>query len=436
MGVEDSPGAGRVLIAETAGPLVAEPTWTRYDNITTCRNYGWDSYAGRQTELDTTDTGNATVYFHDQDGTFRDDDLVGCQIMLQLYDPFNAVWKPRWRGHIDDINRTLVHVPGYPQADTSLSAVGIFDYLGGVKMLPGVFGDPGGPADVVFYEDERVDDRFFALLDDANLDTDMQVIFSGNVDVNETLYDPDDVILQACRDAADAEFPGIANFFEDRFGRAAFHGRFARLDPEGTSAPAGGWTFHRFYGATYEDVTAGVAEVKDFSYNTPRARIINSYVAYPRADRNGRPFKREEIPDLIRTDATSVTAYGYHGNEAPDLIIKRNFNNDNSGAVECGLFGDFYVANYATPRKAVQSVVFQSCPPNDPRAEATWELMTIGDISDAINLTIDEAGLSDEPYFIDGVAVECRPLNPSYDLVTYTPNLTPASYFGTDVFNP
>ena len=36
----------------------------------------------------------------------------------------------------------------------------------------------------------------------------MYVHFIGNVDVLETLYDPDDDILSAMRDAADAEFPG------------------------------------------------------------------------------------------------------------------------------------------------------------------------------------------------------------------------------------
>jgi hypothetical protein len=435
--VTDSPGAGRVLIAETAGPLEAEPIWTRFDNITACRNYGYDCFAGRQTELDTTDTGNATIYFHDQDGTLDNNDLVGCQIMLQLYDPYLAVWEPRWRGHIDDINYDLEHTPDIPAANVSLSAVGIFDYLGGVKMLPGIFGDvlPAGMTGVVFYEDERVDDRLFALLADANLDPNMIVVFTGNVDVNETLYDPDDVILQGCRDAADAEFPGVANFYEDRFGRAAFHGRFARFDPEGTALGAN-WEFQRFYAATYDDITTGVVEVKDFSYNRPRARIINSYVAWPRADEDGVEFDRSLIPSLIKTDSASITTFGYRGDEAGDLIIKRNFNNNNTGAEECALFGEFYVSNYSEIRKAIQSVLFQSSPPVDARAQQTWQLMTQCDISDIIHLTIAEAELVNEPFFVDGINIECRPLNPTYDLVNFTPNLTPASYYGTDVFNP
>ncbi len=60
--------------------------------------------------------------------------------------------------------------------------------------------------------------------------------------------------------------------------------------------------------------------------------------------------------------------------------------------------------------------------------------MTRCDVSDAIHLTIDEADLADEPFFVDGISVECRPLQPALDMVTVTPNLTPASYYDLDVF--
>jgi hypothetical protein len=434
--VADSPGPGRVLIALGAGPLVAEPSWTRYDMLPNCRCYGFDCFAGRQSELDTTDTGTARVYFHDRAGVLDDNDLVGLQIMLQLYNPVTSTWHIRWRGHIDDISRDLVDVPGVPLADTVIECVGIFDYLGGCRMLPGIFGDvpPPGMNGVVFYEDERVDDRIIHLLTDAGIASSMRVVFTGNVNVNETLYDPDDVVLQALRDAADAEFPGVANVYEDRVGRVAFHGRRARFDPEGTAASASNWDFTRWYAATREDVTSGVAQIRSFAYNRPRARIINSYVAWPRADENGVAFDRSLIPTLLKTDGPSIAQYGYRGAEAPDLIIRDNFNNANTGAEECELFGEFYIANYAQIRKAIQRVEIKSLRPGDPRAAATWDLMCRADVSDAINLTVDEAGLANEPFFIDGIAVECRPLNPAYDMVTVTPNLTPASYYGTDVF--
>lgn len=440
MAVTDSPGEGRVWVAEGAGPLAAEPTWTRYDAMSNSKCYGFDCFAGRQSELDTTDTGNATVFFHDKAKAI-DYDLVGLQILLQLYDPVADAWHIRWRGHIDDVARDLRDVPSAPDlADVSLLCTGIFDYLGGAKMKPGVFGDaaPAGMNGVVFYEDERVDDRIIALLDDAGISSSMRVVFTGNVDVNETLYDPDDVILQALRDAADAEFPGVANVYEDRYGRVAFHGRFARFDPEGTAASASNWDFVRWEAATREDVTSGVAQIREFSYNAPRARIINSYIAWPRDDENGVAFDRALINGLLVEDAASIATYGHRGGDATDLIIKENFNNSNTGAQECELFAEFYVQNYAEPRKAIQQITFKSHHPgiSDARAAATWALMCQADIADAIDVTVDEADLAGEPFFVDGIAVSCRPLQPTFDLVTVTPNLTPASYYGTDVFNP
>jgi len=438
MAVTDSPGPGRVLIALTDGPLVAEPDWTRYDELSNCRCHGFDSQSGRQSELDTTDTGTARVYFHDRAGVLDDDDLIGLQIMLQLQNPVTGVWHPRWRGHIDDISHVLSpHAPEL--ADVQLDCVDIFDYLGGVKMLPGVFGDAGPATDVVFYEDERVDDRIIALLTNAGIVSSMRVPFSGNVFVNETLYDSDDVILQALRDAADAEFPsGVASVFVDRYGRVVFHGRLARFDPEATEAGGANWDFVRWEAATRADVTTGVAQIREFAFNRPRSRIINSYLAWPRADENGVEFDRADIAALLQTDPTSIAAYGYRGRDATDLIIKEEYvgSGGRTGAELCVLFGEFYITNYAQPRKAIQQVTFKSVRPDDARAAATWALMCGVDISDAINLTVDEAGLVDEPFFVDGISVECRVLNPDFDMVTVTPNLTPASYYGTDVFNP
>ena len=401
-----------------------------------CGNYGFDCFSGRQSELDTTDTGNATVRYHDRAGTLDTDDLVGAQIMLQLYDPVAGTWHPRWRGHIDDV----AHVPN-PRAESlwnvELKCVDIFDYLGGVRFLPGVMGDPGGPADVVFYDNENVDDRLIALATDAAIASTMRVIFTGNISVTETLYDSDsDVVLQAMRDAADAEFPGVANLYVDRYGRLAFHGRFARFDPEGVASGGANWTFVRWDAGTRGSVTSGVAQIQDFAYNRPRSRIINSYLAWPRNDENDGAFDRSLIPSLLSMDSASISAYGYRGRDATDLIIRENINNSNTGADECALFGEFYTTNYSQPRKAVQRVTMSSLRPTEARAAATWALMCGVDISDGINLTVAEASLSDVPYFVDGIAVSCVPLNPGYDFVTVTPNLTPASYYGTDVFNP
>ena len=438
MAVDASPGAGRVLIALAAGPLVAEPTWTRHDNLgeTVCTCSGFDWQRGRQSEFDVTNTGTARVYFHDMTGVFDSEDFIGLQIMLQLFDPTSSTWEPVFRGHIDDIPSTPS--PGAPSlTNVQLDCVDIFDYLSGVKMVVGTMGDvlPAGMEGVVFYEDGPVDGRLDDLADDAGLAASMYVHFTGNVDVNETLYDPDDNILSAMRDAADAEFPsGVANVYVDRYGREVFHGREAKFDPDGTSSGAE-WNFVRWGAATRGDVTSGRAQIREFSYNRPRTRIVNTYLAWPEADENGVEFDQADIAALVRDDAASISAYGYRGQEAPSLIIKEHKTNGNTGADECGLFGDYYVANYAEPRKNVERIVFKALPPTDTRAADVWGIFA-ADISDVIHLWIGEAGLSDAEFFIEGISGECRVGPPSHDFVTFTPNLSPAAYYTDNVFEP
>lgn len=443
--------AGRVLIALADGPLVAAPTWTRYDNLTDCRCAGYDIQRGRQSELDVTDTGTATVYFRDRNRVVDDVDLVGRQIVLQCWNPVASEWVPQFRGHVDAI--TYEVDPSGVKSEVQFQCVDIFAYLAGVRILVnGTMGDtrPAGLVGSAFYEDGPVatgtndpDDggRIEHLMFDAKVSTDMYVAFSGNILVNETLYDSSDNILSALRDAADAEFPGVANLYVDKRGgtdgtggRVAFHGRLARFDPDGTAAgaSAGAWDFTRWDAASGADVTGGVAQIRAFSYSYPRSRVINAYVAWPRADENGDEFDQANVEALERTDGASIIALGYHGRSAPDLIIKAHKTNGNTGAQECGLFGDYYVGNYSTVRRNVETVTFKAMRPDDARASATWAAMLGMDISDIVNLTIGEAGVAGEDYYVEGIRMEVRPLNPTHDYVEVTPNLSPAAYYPAD----
>lgn len=444
MAVYTSPGPGRVLIAP-GGPLVAEPTWARYDNLSLCGLEGFDWTRGRQSEFDVTNTGTARVFFHDRNGTFDGEDFIGLQIMLQLYDPVAAAWQPVFRGHIDDMPSDPS--PGAPSlTNVEIDCVDIFDYLAGVHMVVGTFGDalPAGMTGVVFYENGPVGTdtdigRIQKLLTDAGLASSMYVEFTGNVVVNETLYDPDDDILSALRDAADAEFPGIANVYVDRFGRVVFHGRDARFDPDTVAAGAGSaaWDFQRWPAATRTDVGTTRAQIREFSYNRPRSRIVNSYVAWPELDENGDPFDQANVSTLLKTDATSISTYGYRSLEANALIIQKlkPAVGTSTGAQQCGLFGDFYVGNYAVPRKNVQRVTFRSVRPEDPRAEATWAAMTRMDISDIVELNVAEAGLAGDEFYVEGISGSCRRSgNPAFDIVEVTPNLSPAAYYTDNVF--
>jgi hypothetical protein len=431
----DSPGPGRVLIAPDDGPLVWEPTWERIDNLTNCRCNGFDATVGRASEFDVTETGHAQVAFRDRNKTLNDPALVGKQIMLQIRNPVTDVWVPRWRGHIEEPNLD-VHPSGI-KADVTLDCVGIFDYLGGCEMQLEAFGDdpPRGQEGMVFFEDGPVETRLTQLFDNALLDALMYVVFTGNIDVLESQYGVGEPVLNALRDACDAEFPGIANLYEDRFGRAVFHGRYARFDPDTISGDAGdeAWDFTRWYAATMEDVTSGVAQLREIGYAIPRSRVINSYSAWPRG------IRERDKPAQQRIDVASRNTYGFHGKTAPDLIIKRNTTTDISGVADTQLMSEFFVANYGTARKNIERVTFKAVRPENNtnnRAADIWDLMTRIDISDMLHLTVDEADYANEPHYVEGLQIQCRPAGgDDYDYVEVTPNLSPFAYY-TAGFDP
>ena len=226
-----------MLIALADPALEPSPTWTRIDDT--------DNFVskieirrGRQTEFDQTETSTATVYINDTEGVIEPggggllEDIDGRQIMLQLLNPVTSTWVTQYRGLVDDM--TFDFNPAGVVSNVQIECVDLFDYLAGVEMLPGTFGDtpPAGSEGVVFYEDTDFQTRLKQILTDSGLDPDFFEVLTGNVDLQETKYDPGDSILVAIRDAVDAEFPGIANVYTDKLGRVCAHGRFARFDPD------------------------------------------------------------------------------------------------------------------------------------------------------------------------------------------------------------
>jgi len=449
---------GRVLIAFDDTALEPSPSWIRVDETGDIGTDGvrvaqCDIVRGRQTEFDVTETSTASVKIVDRNGVFDPDntsspyfgELDGKQIMLQAYDPVAAAWVPQYRGHLDEYGWTFR--ASQVAADVELQCTDIMDYLGGVKMIPGLFGDaaPAGSEGTVFYEDTDFQTRVTQLLTDAGLPSAMFSVFTGNVDVQETKYDPDDPILTAIRDALDAEFPGIANGYTDKLGRFVVHGRLARFDPDTVSASTS-WDFQRWKAGDGAAILLDPdrAQIRpQLSWTRPRSRIINAAIAYPRyplRGTGGGTFVEADIPGQISTDAPSISAYGYRSWEARDLITLAGTTTGNDAKTETFLYGSYYVANYAAPRTRVEALTFKSIHPDDDRAEVSWELMLGVDISDIINLKHGYpggeglGGDDGEDFYVEGMQTTIRPGNPGYDIIENTVNVSPAAYYLTDVF--
>lgn len=454
---------GRVLIAFDDTALAASPTWIRVDetgDIGTdgVRVSGIDIRRGRQTEFDVTETSTATVTLRDRNGVFDPanssspyfGELDGKQIMLQLYNPVTETWVTQFRGHIEDYNYS--HRGSQVVSDVTIDCVCLMDYLAGVKMIPGLFGDtvPASISDgTVFYEDTDFQTRVTQILTDAGLPTDRFRVFTGNVDVQETNYDPDDTVLVAIRDALDAEFPGIANGYTDKLGRFVCHGRLARFDPDNVALTTGGdWNFTRWKAGDGAAILADSTRAQirpPLGWARGRTRIINAAIAYPRFPMRGTgggTFTEADIPGQISTDATSVTAYGYRSWEARDLITLAGTTTGNDAKTETGLYAQYYTANYAAPQTRIEALTFKSINPNDDRASASWALLAGCDVSDIINLRHDYpggVGLNDSgdgiDFYVEGSDMSIRPAGlETVDMVELTVNVSPAAYYLTDVF--
>lgn len=447
---------GRVLIAFDDPPLEPSPTWTRIDDTDNLVS-GIDIHRGKQTELDRTDTGTATVYINDHAGLFDDLNTVspyfgkldGKQIQLQVWNPYTELWIPKFRGFIDDygydINPATDGSGISINANVQIDCVDLFDYLGGYGVQPGVNGDtpPAGSEGVVFYEDTAgtVDDRIIQVLTEAGVDSTMWVVFTGNVKLQETKYDPGDAILNVLRDCADAEFPGIANIYMDPTGRFVFHGRYSRFDPDTVAGDAtpGAWNFLRWQAGDGRSLTAfpfaDRAQIRVLAYSRARSEIINSAMSYPRHVSS--TSEEAKIPGQLYEDSTSIDAYGKHSWEANDLIVKEGTTTGNDKWQECAKYAELMVKNQKDPAHRIKTLTLKSVDPADSRAHKTWGILGEADISDIVNVAVaypgstddpDNSGIAYEDFFIEGITTRIRPLNPNYDLVEVDLDVSPAQW--------
>lgn len=404
----------------------------------------WTCKRGRQDELEKTSTGEAQIFIHDTEGLYDPynpgspyvGSLDGAQVSLNLRNPVTGTSHQRFRGSVEEY--TYDYHPSVDDTEVTIHCVDGFDYLSTAEMATGVHGFPlpaGVQEGCIFYEDAEVDDRIIGLLADAGWPPDLQVVFSGNVNVQETIYDPGYSFLAAIQDAADAEFPGVANVYMDADGKVVFHGRHARFDPDGTAATTANWNFRRWKagdGAAVHADNFDTAQIRPpFSSDRSLKMVYNAALITPLG------AEEDEIAGQRATDPASIAQFGTRSYTAMDIRTLEHKTNGNDALEETRLMADYYVANYSQPRTRPRQLTFKSLRPEDPRAPAVWELMCGVEISDIVNLTFTVAGggVIDEDFYVEGITTECSYLNPEYDMVVVTLDVSPQAYYLDDVFN-
>lgn len=418
-----------VSVAFTDGPLVVDPDWTQLD-LTDNLVAGYSIRRGRTSEFDRTGTGTAVVGLNDTGG-LASADFDGKQIALTLHDPVADEWSSIFRGHVDEYNVTVE--PSQNVSRVAISCVDGLDYLAGFELRLGVDGSapPGAPvalANTLFYEETSgtVDDRITEVLDDVSWPADVpeaRRVFTGNVKLQKTVYSVGTSALTVIDEAAEAEFPAVANRFIDKSGAFVFHGRLARFEP-GDYTTKGILTWKVGDGAAIVGDST-YAQMRGLSYSRSRQKVINSALITPQG------VAIADVAAMRHEDTGSQDAYGLHGFTADNLRILTSVLTGNDANDECELYADYLITVYNEPQTRVDQITFRSIHPDDPRAAKVWALLCGIDISHRIQLkcSTPEREFDDEYFFVEGITYQVDPLAPEYEDVTLTLDLSPAAYY-------
>lgn len=421
-----------VAVAPGSTMFTVLPSWTRLDTLAGARVEEVQIRRGKRDEFEMTDTGTCRVGFNDRTGAVDPTllDWISRPFAFAVRNPVTGTWHPRFRGAVDDHRYNLD--PSEIKGDVVIEAVDALDFFANVELAPGIFGDPppAQSAGYVFFEDTTVTGpkiRIEQGLGNIGWPVGLQSIFTGNVNLLETIYSPGEALLSVFHDAAEAELPTVANFFVDRYGVVCFHGRLARFTPAAVAASATHWDFNTFA------VGDGGVQMRP-PYEPARSRrfIRNAALCYPQ----GMPVSQR--PGQVVLHTGSIATHGRRSWSAENLIVKNGIASGLTGKDECKTYSNYIVQNYRDPHPRVEQLTFKALRPDDARGGALWNLLCRVDISDQI--TISKAhpgggGLSSTAYFVEGITETWRPLvgdlDTGYPYCEMTLDLSPAAYWTT-----
>jgi hypothetical protein len=407
----------------------------------------WTVDRGRSVELDKTSTGTATISINDVGGlldpTNSSSPYYGTieplkQMALALTNPVTLATTTQFRGYVEDYDYVLD--PGADVMRLDISLVDAMDILAAAEMMP--YDGGGGLAEwgdgalatdpgVIHFDADPTgpDARINQLLDQADWPSALRSIYSGNVKLKATNYSPGTDVLSAIQDAADAEFPGVSNFYISKTGLATFRGRLARFNPSDPSYDIATWRCGD--GAAVDASPSNTAHIRELGFSRGKSHIINSASASPEG------ISDSALAGQVVKDTASIATYGIRSWTAENLITDGGIGSGTTDLEETKLFADYYVANYAAPQNRISQVTFRSMDPDRTGAAANWALICGVEIGDELIVTTTHpggGGFAAEEYFVEGIHLDVQPLNPSYHDVTLTLDVSPQAYWYTNPF--
>lgn len=418
-----------VRVAFDAATFESDPAWTYLDNMEGISVESFTVDRGRQSERAKTDTGRAVVKGKDFTGVFDPTNTDGPfygkfkqrkQAALALQNPVTEEWTDLFTGFVSEWQWSMDASGNF--ADWTLELIdglGIFSTL---EMTPDQHGQtpPDESVGDIYFEGEpttakHVDDRLMDVLDTAGWPNigekraGLRDIFSGNVTVQEVVYDRFDGLMQAIDDAVDAEFPGLANRYMSKTGVFTFHGRFASIFPERPGYGLGSW---KIGGHQEADADPAFALMADFDFRISDQDLINNATGLPQG------LDEDDVPGQVSKDDDSIDEFGWCNPDGSmvDLLTFAGHDDDDNpttAAEETKKFSDYYVGNHKDTHIRVERIRLQSRGDDDAVASldpALWALLCGAEISDLISpfktTHFGGAGGFDGEYLIQGLHYE------------------------------
>jgi hypothetical protein len=364
----------------------------------------WTSRRGRNLEFDEIEAGTAKIWLNNRHGRY--DATNGASPfsgkLLPLKQAVITAAKPtapatfvrQFTGYIEswDYER---RGPRHEVAVVDL--VDGFEALARAKLSPSMEGG-------TYFAAQQVDDRMRAVLADVGWPAERTQINTGNVDLQPVLYEPGTSALEALRDSAEAEFPGVGLAFMRKDGAFRFRGRCARFDP--LSYPD--CNFWRFGDADAIEADPTLLPVFDLRWRFEKEHIYNSALVLPAG---------VEVQDTyVVENATSIARRGRRSLEPiTDLLIQAGTTTGNTALEECrDVFARYYVDNYHQPyvRPYGLTVSASFADATATFLEPLWNFILNVELGDVIELNTVHpggGGINAVQYFVEGISNDVAP---------------------------
>lgn len=436
-------------VAFSSGTLEESPIWYRLDDPTgpfVVQSVSIDR--GRAYEFDRTSTGTASVTIVDVAGEFDPTNTTGAfygqleplkQAAYALQNPVTGVWSTVFRGFVSDWSFSMHPTEDYLMVRVDL--VDGLDVLANAELVPGgAFGDtvPALYTGNVVYRAldtpsdlNAVQTRINQVLDDVGWPGGLREVFTGNVKLQGVgdgggagVYAPRTAALSVILDAADSEFPGVANFYISKDGKATFHGRYPRFQPTNPTYHITTWPVGDV-AAVAASPTTVCPIVPPLEFHRDKEHLYTSALATPNGIDDG------DIGSQVVTDATTMAAKGRRTWSAEGLLTAGGLGT--TAAVETKKFATYHVDNYKTARTRIRQVTVKAALSSGNTASTTWALACGVDISDRLLITTTHSGGGgfNDYYFVEGVHYDIRPMRSTNHEVTVTLDVSPAGWYGS-----